>query len=85
MSRLPFILLYLQGTDNPGAPAILAYMARPFLIFGIWCLFGWVLTLACFACFRKVGDKRERAGRDVSKAAEGPTLGEIMRRSADGS
>lgn len=85
LSRLPFILLYLKGTDNPDAPAILAYMARPFLIFGIWCLFGWVLVLACFACFRKVGGKGERAGGNVSKTAESPTLGEIMRRHADGS
>ncbi|MEB1528149.1 hypothetical protein [Xanthomonas sp. WHRI 7945] len=85
LSRLPFILIYLKGTRHPDAPAILAYMARPYLIFGIWCLFGWVLALACFACFRKVGGKGERVGRNVSKAAEGPTLGEIMRRRTDGS
>ncbi|ASK94013.1 hypothetical protein KWH04_22400 [Xanthomonas campestris pv. trichodesmae] len=82
---LPFIFMYLKGTDDPAAQAAIGYMARPFLIFGVWCLFGWLLALACFACF---GTARSAAGRSsiaaLAERPEDPTLAEIMRRRADG-
>ncbi|KGK67285.1 hypothetical protein NB99_03450 [Xanthomonas citri pv. fuscans] len=82
---MPFIFMYIKGTDDPAAQAAIGYMARPFLIFGVWCLFGWLLALACFACF---GTARSAAGRSsiaaLAERPEDPTLAEIMRRRADG-
>ncbi|WP_426788247.1 hypothetical protein [Xanthomonas campestris] len=85
LHHLPFILMYLKGTHDPAAQAAISYMARPFLIFGAWCLFGWLLALACFACFGTAqGAKRQSSSTPRAERPEDPTLAEIMRRKADG-
>ncbi|PPU76641.1 hypothetical protein ACCQ13_00235 [Xanthomonas sp. NCPPB 1638] len=84
LHRLPFILMYLKGTDDPSAQAAIGYMARPFLVFGVWCLFGWLLALACFACFGTArGAPRRSSSMPRAERPEDPTLAEIMRRKAD--
>ncbi|MBO9738881.1 hypothetical protein J7432_07535 [Xanthomonas axonopodis pv. begoniae] len=85
LRRLPFILMYLKGADDPAAQAAIGYRARPFLIFGVWCLFGWLLALACFACFGAApGNARRSSIASRAERPADPTLAEIMRRKADG-